>query len=97
MKHGAIEHVCLYYDMLSSDNQLRFFDFLVGLSQGQTIARLAEGVGLPLPNVVHEATGRMMRVLTFFSFERPAPDAATLSRASSRATRRPTRCTSSSR
>jgi hypothetical protein len=78
MKSCDARQVRLYYDILSLDNQLRFFDFLVTLVDPASVAQLAVALGLPPVNAAYEITGRIVMFTTFFSL--PRPDTAIISR-----------------
>jgi hypothetical protein len=65
-KNTASRQFVLYYDMLSSDNQLRFFDFLIGLSMPAIIQKISEtSEALSVLNASHEI---IWRVTTFMQF-----------------------------
>jgi hypothetical protein len=57
----------LYFGILPPDNQLKFFEFLTGLSEGDMISAVARATNLLELNVTHEITCRVLRCVTFVS------------------------------
>jgi hypothetical protein len=57
----------LYFGILPPDNQLKFFEFLTGLSEGDMISAIATATNLSKLNVTYEITCRVLRCVTFVS------------------------------
>jgi hypothetical protein len=66
-KYGDRQHFCLYFELLSYDNQLRFFDFLIAVSSERIIDRIAAATLLPPVNACYEISRRILIFLSFMS------------------------------
>jgi hypothetical protein len=66
-KQGDRQQFRLYFEMLSYDNQLRFFDFLIAISNDDLIKRISEATSLPVINASHEIFSRILMFLSFMS------------------------------
>jgi hypothetical protein len=68
LKNTANQRFLLYYDMLSYDNQLRFFEFLITLSEEGMIRSVAGAcTTFPALNTTYEIVCRITTFITFLS------------------------------
>jgi hypothetical protein len=67
LKYCDLHQFRVYFDMLSFDNQLRFFTFLIAVSTDKIIENISQATSLPILNASHGVCCRILRFVSFMS------------------------------